>query len=74
MDGSKVAVERLLIDPYFLDVDEAGLEYVFGVTILQAAFFVATGISHPLHDRSSCLQIWGRQAKGSYDQQHDVSV
>jgi len=38
MDGSKVAVERLLIDPYFLDVDEAGLEYVFGVTILQAAF------------------------------------
>jgi len=74
MDGSKVAVERLLIDPYFLDVDEAGLEYVFGVTILQAAFLVATGISHPLHDRSSCLQIWGRQAKGSYDQQHDVSV
>jgi hypothetical protein len=74
MGGRKMAVECALIDPHFLYVDEARFEHVFGVTVFDASFFSATGISHPPHDWSSRFNVVGREANSSYDQQHDARV
>lgn len=57
MRRCKMAIEGLLIGPYFFNVDEAGVENIFSIAVLDAAFFRVAGISHKLHDWSSGIQI-----------------
>lgn len=65
-----MAVERRLIGPQFLDVNEAGVEHVLRVPIFDAAFLTAAGVDHALPGGAGCVHIGRRQADGAYDQQH----
>ncbi len=62
-----MTIKRLLVGPQFFDVNEAGLEYVLRVTVLDAAILAPAGVSHAFHDRPGSIHVRSRQANSSYD-------
>ena len=74
MGSVEVTVERWLVGPHLLDVNEPGLKHIFGVNIVHAARFASADFSHPLHDRAGRRHILGRQSNRSDNQQHDRSI
>jgi len=69
----EMTIECFLVGPQLLDVNEAGLEHVLRVTVLDAAILAPTGDGHALHNWPGSIHVCSRQANGSYDQQHAQS-
>src|SRR3546814_20047620 len=70
MFGGKVPIQRCLIVPQFPDVNESRIKNIFCVEIFFAAILCTTGRNHLRHGRTGILQIPGRQADCSDNQQH----
>ena len=66
MLGCKMAICGILIDPQLLRVNEAWVEYIFGVTLFRTAFLGAASCDHFFHDGSCRVYVVSGEADSSY--------
>lgn len=69
MVGCEVRRQGLAAAPELVDVDQAGIEHVLGIAILDAARLGAARGNHRGHCWSRLVEIFGRYPDGSDDQQ-----